>query len=436
LTQSSYPDFSRRLDALPPDPAVAEGLREEAALFSSRAEVIPAFERYQTSALQTASALDQKWCDLTFSEAGLKRADSDLQIFDGEGGMSLREIVCAATRKGHTVSGKRHGLFSGNVSLNIKDPSGEEIPVTLEEERTRSGDKILVGTSIGESSISREDWAAYVQALSEPQVSGLPDGNGVTDCDRLASDPDDPQSIARGINSADIELERALEACVLALEFDPENPRLQYQLGRALYLAGDEEPAIELFDLADKSGYVMASYQLGEMLFLQGLDDAELLDAAHEYYASAAEGGYEAAKESIAQVQEMLSLLRPSFTKEMFKRPNLIKAAYEENFSGVEGARNRLYYMSLFGTYSQICPGELSVNMRARLAFNEFGALVEAFMNIGQDPGGITVIEANEYQAISDAAASDIITLSGYHSCGSERMKTMFVGLEKFLERE
>lgn len=55
----------------------------------------------------------------------------------------------------------------------------------------------------------------------------------ITQCDRLASHDRDPGHVAPGVTRENMDTELAIAACRDALQQDPDNPRLNYQLGRA-----------------------------------------------------------------------------------------------------------------------------------------------------------------------------------------------------------
>lgn len=55
----------------------------------------------------------------------------------------------------------------------------------------------------------------------------------VTECDRLAAHGRDPGHVAPPVTRAEMDKEAAIEACEAAVEAEPDNPRLNYQLGRA-----------------------------------------------------------------------------------------------------------------------------------------------------------------------------------------------------------
>jgi hypothetical protein len=60
----------------------------------------------------------------------------------------------------------------------------------------------------------------------------------VTECDRLASHPEDPHRVAPGREKPEIDLPKAIEICRAAVQADPKNPRLNYLYGRVLGYSG------------------------------------------------------------------------------------------------------------------------------------------------------------------------------------------------------
>ena len=65
-----------------------------------------------------------------------------------------------------------------------------------------------------------------------------------TECDRVAAHPDDPLRVARGVETREMDLPAAIAACRRDLAQDPNNPRLSYQLARAMTYAGQVKDAL------------------------------------------------------------------------------------------------------------------------------------------------------------------------------------------------
>lgn len=93
----------------------------------------------------------------------------------------------------------------------------------------------------------------------------------VTECDRLASHPDDPYHVAPGMQRKDIDLPAAIAACQQAVEKDPTNPRLNYQLARVYGYSGMGEKAIPYRAAAVDADYPQSLFVVG-YLHLLGLN--------------------------------------------------------------------------------------------------------------------------------------------------------------------
>jgi hypothetical protein len=92
-----------------------------------------------------------------------------------------------------------------------------------------------------------------------------------TECDRLASHPEDPFRVAPGLERAAIDLPAAIAACDRAVRSDPANPRLRYQLARVYGYSGMGEKAIPHRAAAVAADYPQALFVVG-FLHLYGLN--------------------------------------------------------------------------------------------------------------------------------------------------------------------
>jgi tetratricopeptide (TPR) repeat protein len=128
-----------------------------------------------------------------------------------------------------------------------------------------------------------------------------PNGVPVTDCDRLAAAPADPQRKVSGILPNQIDANRAIPACMAAVREYPNQARFSFQLGRAYYKAQNVQAAVTQFRKAAERGYAAAQYNLGIMCeYGQGVsqDYGEALN----WYREAARQGDEMAKNKLAQL--------------------------------------------------------------------------------------------------------------------------------------
>lgn len=96
-------------------------------------------------------------------------------------------------------------------------------------------------------------------------------GQAITACDWEVGHPSDPDRVGPGISSSEVDTERAMAACRRDLTADPDNPRLQYQLARAIVYHADrtgmsyEEGMLYLAQSA-AGGHIQAMFVYGLML--------------------------------------------------------------------------------------------------------------------------------------------------------------------------
>ena len=93
-------------------------------------------------------------------------------------------------------------------------------------------------------------------------VAVLP-ADEVTRCDLLAAHPLDPDRITEGVGSSAMDFDQAIAACTAAVSEDPENPRLNYQLGRVYFYDGQTDESMPHLELAAAAGYRQAQFVLG-----------------------------------------------------------------------------------------------------------------------------------------------------------------------------
>jgi tetratricopeptide (TPR) repeat protein len=89
-----------------------------------------------------------------------------------------------------------------------------------------------------------------------------------TECDRLASHPEDPHRVAPGRERPQIDLPAAIAACQAAVKADPTNPRLNYQLGRVLGYSGRGSEALGNRAAAVDANYPQALFVIGYITML------------------------------------------------------------------------------------------------------------------------------------------------------------------------
>jgi len=163
--------------------------------------------------------------------------------------------------------------------------------------------------------------------LAGPAIADPSPAAAITECDRLAADPDDPNREGPGVALDKIDAPSAIASCGQALVRNPNNPRVMLNLGRANERAGRIDEAARLFKLAADQGLAAAQFHLG--VFYQngagGLakDERE----AVRLYKLAAEQGDPDAQFNLGIFYE---LGRGGLTKDERKAASLYKLAAEQ----------------------------------------------------------------------------------------------------------
>ena len=96
----------------------------------------------------------------------------------------------------------------------------------------------------------------------------------ITDCDREASHPSDLHRVIEGRTRDQMDMAAAMEACHRALESDPDNPRLNYQLARAYGYSGRHAEGDSYRMKALMAGYPQSLFVMGYIM-VTGWDGAE-----------------------------------------------------------------------------------------------------------------------------------------------------------------
>lgn len=141
--------------------------------------------------------------------------------------------------------------------------------------------------------------SAALAACAQPfprQGSGA-----VADCDRLAADRFDPNRAAPGVMFDAIDAEAAVPACRAAVAQAPDEPRLHYQLGRALDKAEDYHAALAAYEAA--GDYAPALTGVG-YLYDEGLGVRQDFAKAVDSYRRAYDGGYALAASFLGYLYE------------------------------------------------------------------------------------------------------------------------------------
>jgi uncharacterized protein len=115
-------------------------------------------------------------------------------------------------------------------------------------------------------------------------------------CDALAASGKDFQRPGNvpGVALDDVKGDEAIAACTIALQSNPEHPRILFELGRAYEGANKEtEKQFEFYKKAADKGYVIAFYNLARTLEREGAHQDQV--AANTLHCKAADAGFQLA---------------------------------------------------------------------------------------------------------------------------------------------
>jgi hypothetical protein len=143
-----------------------------------------------------------------------------------------------AGRQAARVSYVRHAL-NGRFDACRVGAAPAEMKAFLDAALADSGDyydRLLIADLAARfAARSRAEPAPPLYAKAAPALQAT--ALTVTDCDRLASHPEDPDRVAPGVPGSKVDVPRAIAACTAAVERDPADPRKRYQLARVVATA-------------------------------------------------------------------------------------------------------------------------------------------------------------------------------------------------------
>ena len=137
----------------------------------------------------------------------------------------------------------------------------------IAEEKRKADEAARLAEEKRKAEENRANELAQIEAENRARAR-----QAVSDCDQLTAHPDDPDKTP-GTSAKFYLLQKkahiAVNACRLALTAEPNNPRLQFQLGRAYVAKKENKQAVNYFRKASKQKYKAAIVSLG-IMFRQG----------------------------------------------------------------------------------------------------------------------------------------------------------------------
>jgi hypothetical protein len=142
--------------------------------------------------------------------------------------------------------------------------------------------------------------ATVALALAVSATAGIastaPAAGPVTECDRLASHPEDGQRVAPGVERQDIDIPRALAVCASAVADAPANGRLRYQYARLLFYGNQTADAMREMRRAADDGHAQAQFVFGTFITRNRPDAPKDVCLAESYWKKSGAGGRQAAR--------------------------------------------------------------------------------------------------------------------------------------------
>ena len=138
--------------------------------------------------------------------------------------------------------------------------------------------------------------------LAGPAIADPSPAAAITECDRLAADPDDPNREGPGVALDKIDAPSAIARCGQALAQNPNHLRAMFNLGRANERAGRLDEAARLYKLAADQGMPEAEFGLGLFHALGRGGLAKDEREAARLFRLSAEQGNELAKQNLARL--------------------------------------------------------------------------------------------------------------------------------------
>jgi hypothetical protein len=123
-------------------------------------------------------------------------------------------------------------------------------------------------------------------------------GDAVTECDRLASNPEDPDRRAPAVPREKMDLPKAIAVCEQEHARSPGDPRAHYQLARSLIYAGQNERGVAEMKRAADAGDRQSQFVYGLLISRERAAAPRDICIAEPYWLKSARQGRQAARVS------------------------------------------------------------------------------------------------------------------------------------------
>lgn len=292
-------------------------------------------------------------------------------------------------------------------------------------------------------------------------------------CDFLAAHPDDPNGIAAGVVDGEIETSEAIGACEAALSTDPDNARLQFQLGRSFWEADRDQEAIDLFRESAVGGNYAAAFAFLGIAYEYGYvtGDPEV-EVARALYHVALDAEFTPAELLLAGLSDPQPSNLPQdadpISFEGYYQKEFLDALYHERFNDLneKGFKVVLYLRGMYDFFKQEVnwfdlrcahlhdtrltqkivrnlfnaqPGEFNANFEGIIS--RFMAHFQKRLAQGDIAGGINdLLDVGIYPDEGKRDAGHLVTdhtdeMGGYY-CEADTIKRLYKNAQYYFLRE
>lgn len=307
VLSDDLPGFKQEMMELQLDDQIASELQNQSNIYRELSTQFEGFSAYQDIVDQKLVDDRDQICESLMFNASIesKLYEKSIRLFDQDR-MMIR-IACELYDNGNTLLSFENDNRKQLAQLAVALENGGEALFVLSSEESNGAHLMPVSATIensevGDSLQAQEELLRLVEASPD----GKPDASGIRQCDRMVGDPEDPAKLSVGLNFNDDDLDprdfdRAIDACIAAVEDDPNDPRSQYQLGRVLTFVGDEDTANEYFELAAEQKYAAALHFKAEYILTSSESQNDFVDALN-LFEEAGNAGYQP---SVAMINEL-----------------------------------------------------------------------------------------------------------------------------------
>jgi hypothetical protein len=292
LIDDGLQEYVAQLSAEPMTRAAIARYRDEAATFYELSEDFPGFTAYYEGVEAGIRSGIARQCQAQFQRLSNPRTvDSRYDV--GSEVVGLGELTCALYENGNVLEDITVARNGATGSMRVTTADEAEVRFDL----VSDSPNVLTGRG--------ESWFEDIQTLIVKSPVGKPNINGVTECDILAGDPSDKSLPVEGVNFEtapdDYDFDRAIEACIAAVEHDTDATRQVYQLARVLEFLGDAETAKHYIEIAVVRKYAPGLH-LKAFSILTNRDDEDAFFDAVDLFKAAAAMGYAPSKAELAEM--------------------------------------------------------------------------------------------------------------------------------------